>query len=246
MPSPNPEVARLEQVELALDPERIVETIARLRRRIEERFPGSGLARVCGTLLAIGEKTKARLDWVDRPIVALRLTTWLVAALVVAGVVAAVRTLVIGEVPGGIDSAFDALQALETGLQDAVFIGLALVFLITVEGRIKRRRALGFIRELRALAHVVDMHQLTKDPDRAQGKAGDTASSPKRTLTKDQLGRYLDYCSEILSLASKVAALYAERFDDAVVLQAVDEVEAVTTGLSTKIWQKIVILDSTV
>ena len=46
----------------------------------------------------------------------------------------------------------------------------------------------------------------------------------------------------IRAFEEKVSALYAERFDDPVVLQAVEEVEALTTGLSRKIWQKIVIL----
>ena len=99
--------------------------------------------------------------------------------------------------------------------------------------------------ELRAIAHIVDMHQLTKDPDKLLHPEGDTVSSPERTLTRDELGRYLDYCSELLSLTSKLAALYAERFNDSVVLQAVDEVEALTTGLSAKIWQKIMVLDAT-
>ena len=65
-----------------------------------------------------------------------------------------------------------------------------------------------------------------------------------RSLTKAELGRYLDYCSELLSLTSKLAALYAERLSDSVVLQAVDEVETLTTGLSGKIWQKIMMLDA--
>lgn len=107
-----------------------------------------------------------------------------------------------------------------------------------------RRRALGFIRELHAIAHIVDMHQLTKDPDRLLHPSPDTASSPVRLLTKAELGRYLDYCSELLSLTSKLAALYAERLTDSVVLQAVDEVETLTTGLSGKIWQKIMMLDA--
>jgi len=62
----------------------------------------------------------------------------------------------------------------------------------------------------------------------------------------EELGGYLDYCSELLSLTSKLAALYAERFSDSVVLQAVDEVETLTTGLSRKIWQKIMMLDARV
>jgi len=65
----------------------------------------------------------------------------------------------------------------------------------------------------------------------------------ERLSDAKQIGRYLNYCSEMLSLTSKIAALYAERLNDAVVLQAVDEVETLTTGLSRKIWQKIMILD---
>ena len=107
----------------------------------------------------------------------------------------------------------------------------------------KRTRALRFIRELRALCHIVDMHQLTKDPHRVDPDTLDTASSPVRTLTRVELERYLDYCAELLSLTSKVAALYGERTDDSVVLQAVDQVEDMSTGLSQKIWQKIMILE---
>lgn len=90
------------------------------------------------------------------------------------------------------------------------------------------------------------MHQLTKDPDKVLHPASDTPSSPEREYSQALTARYLDYCSELLSLASKVAALYAQTLDDPVVLAAVDEVEGLTTGLSGKIWQKIMILDRTV
>ncbi|MGD8866586.1 MAG: hypothetical protein PVI01_03135 [Gemmatimonadales bacterium] len=59
-----------------------------------------------------------------------------------------------------------------------------LFFLFTLEGRIKRRRALHFLRELRALAHIIDLHQLTTDPDRVIGSAADTRSSPRRELDR--------------------------------------------------------------
>ncbi|HEU0051837.1 MAG TPA: hypothetical protein VFQ39_01625, partial [Longimicrobium sp.] len=137
----------------------------------------------------------------------------------------------------------DFLQAVEAGLNDVVLIGAAIFFLVTVEARIKRRRALGFLRELRAVAHIVDMHQLTKDPGAAVQVGSNTPSSPRRTLTPYELSRYLDYCSEMLALDSKLAALYAQNFDDPVVLAAVDEVETLCTGLSGKIWQKLVILN---
>ena len=93
------------------------------------------------------------------------------------------------------------------------------------------------------MAHIVDMHQLTKDPDRYLLKATFTESSPKRTMTLFELGRYLDYSCESLSLISKVAAIYVQGFDDDAVLQAVDEIETLTVGLSAKISQKIVILN---
>jgi hypothetical protein len=94
------------------------------------------------------------------------------------------------------------------------------------------------------LAHLVDLHQLTKDPDRLLRPGPDTASSPDRHLTPFLLARYLDYCSEMLALVGKLAALYAE-FPDPVVLDGIDDVEDLTTGLSRKVWQKIAMLPHT-
>ena len=62
-------------------------------------------------------------------------------------------------------------------------------------------------------------------------------------MTPFELTRYLDYCSEMLSLTSKLAAVYAQNLPDPVVIDAVNEVESLTTNLSQKIWQKITILD---
>ena len=93
------------------------------------------------------------------------------------------------------------------------------------------------------MAHIVDMHQLTKSPEAALAKSTDTVSSPKRTLSAFELGKYLDYCSELLSLIGKISALYSQSLDDPVVLNAVDDIEDLTTELSQKIWQKITLLD---
>jgi hypothetical protein len=242
MSPPTTPDATLNQRVLRLDPERIVYTISRLERRVDERFPSSGLAGVCAHLRSIGEQTVTRLDDVERPNLWLRSATWVMAGLVGVGLLTLVWQLV-PELRGSVTNVLDALQVLETGIQDIVFIGFGLVFLITVENRLRRRSALEFIRELRAVAHIVDMHQLTKDPAFLLRPASATDSSPTRTYTRNELSRYLDYCSEMLSLTSKLAALYAERLSDSVVLQAVDEVETLTTGLSGKIWQKIMILD---
>src|ERR1043166_3903930 len=67
------------------------------------------------------------------------------------------------------------IQALEASISSVVFIGAAIVFLVTWENRIKRRRALKAIHELRALAHIIDMHQLTKDPESYYASTQQTA-----------------------------------------------------------------------
>ena len=74
------------------------------------------------------------------------------------------------------------------------------------------------------------------------GRGAVTPSSPQRKMTPFELTRYLDYCSEMLSLLSKIGALYVQDFSDPVTLSAVDEVQDLTTGLSQKMWQKIMIL----
>lgn len=53
---------------LGLDPERIVDTISKLERRIGERFPSASLSKVCGRLAGITEQTVSRLDQVAKPI----------------------------------------------------------------------------------------------------------------------------------------------------------------------------------
>ena len=85
-------------------------------------------------------------------------------------------------------------------------------------------------------------YQLNKDPDRVDPAYESTASSPKPALTPAQISRYLDYCSEMLSLTGKIAALYVQDFEDGVAVQAVNEIEDLTTGLSRKIWQKLTIV----
>lgn len=222
-----------------LDIAEIIATVERLHTRIEERFPGSGLSRRAAELIRIAHDTARRLEWAAAPHLPLRI----VEAVLLLVLAAVLWRLFFGfGLPVRFDDFSSFLQGLESATQEIVLIGASVFFVATLEARVKRHRALGFIRELRAMAHIVDMHQLTKDPSVASRQAAATPSSPVRELTQLQLERYLDYCSEMLALISKLAALYAQQFDDAVVLAAVDEVEGLANGLSGKIWQKIMIL----
>jgi len=219
-----------------LDEATVARTIELLCQRVEIRFPGSGLSRVCRELDAIAERAAFTSAWIRRPILALRVVTSLLAVLLLAGFAV---TLVALSAPVEALSLPQLVQAIESGVNDLVFVAIAAAFLLTIETRLKRRRALRAIHELRSIAHVIDMHQLTKDPEWVLDRGRETGVLPPRTMSRFELSRYLDYCSEALSLTGKVAALYLKGFDDSVALQAVKEVEDLTTGLSRKIWQKL-------
>lgn len=230
--------------EFVLEDEHIIKTVAVLRRRIEERFPGSGLSSLCQRLLEVSQRAAKRADSIRKPIQRIRILGYGMAAtlatFLIASVIYALRAVDADEV-----GVLDWIQAFESGLNDIIFFVVAIFFLVNLESRIKRRRAMAAVHELRSIAHIIDMHQLTKNPDRFLGQWSSTKNSPKRTMTPFELNRYLDYCSEMLSLIGKIAALYVQHFDDAHAVAAVSEVEQLTTGLSRKIWQKIMILEQT-
>lgn len=222
-----------------LDERKVVETLEVLKRRIEQRFPEASLAKVATELLKFAEEAAQVAVQLRQPNWALR------AGAVLAG------ALILGIVWAGISWVFDVqqlspssdmVQTVNAVINNLVFLGAAVFFFFTVEGRIKRRKALATLHRLRSIVHIIDMHQLTKDPERLMLGAEDTESSPTRTLSVPELGRYLDYCSELLSISSKIAALFAQHLVDPVVLATVNEIETLAAGLSSKIWQKITLL----
>lgn len=225
----------------SLDPSQIVKTVSVLKDRVQERFPKSGLGAVADELHSVSIEVVARIEWINRPHVFLRIACGLVICALFGALFAVLFQirLNVGEWTWP-----SLIQVLESAINDIVLLSAGLFFLITLEGRIKRRRALKAIHELQSLAHIIDMHQLTKDPHVLLGQGPSTENSPTRNLSHYQLARYLDYCSEMLSLLGKLAALYVQRFDDQVALAAVDGIEDLTNGLSRKIWQKITVLES--
>ncbi|HWJ13880.1 MAG TPA: hypothetical protein VNS10_09065 [Gemmatimonadaceae bacterium] len=230
------EIARYRQ----LDQSQIGQTLRRLRDRIAERFPGSGLSNVAGELVSLSDEAFDCVAYLQKP-------NWPIRAAV--GIVIATMVVVVGlgalsiRLSSRVNSVSELVQTLDASINDIVFLGIAIFFLVTVEARLKRRKALGSLQQLRSVVHIVDMHQLTKDPERLMSPQPDTSSSPARPMTPPELGRYLDYCSELLSLTSKIAASFVQSFNDPVVLSTVNEIETLVTGLSGKIWQKITLLD---
>jgi hypothetical protein len=50
----------------------------------------------------------------------------------------------------------------------------------------------------------------------------------------------------MMSLTSKVAVLFAQSLPDPVVTEAVSDIERIAAGMSQKIWQKIMMLESVI
>jgi hypothetical protein len=225
-----------------LDPSCIVETTETLEKRIAARFPEAGLRQQARRLVEISKGAGAGARRLSRPSIFTRL---LVMLLVMGGALAGYYVYQQWGVnlKPGVDTVGALLQALESGLNDLIFLGAGLFFLFSADGRIKRARALKAIHALRSFAHVIDMRQLTKDPDRITRPASEnTEASPKLNLNRRELTWYLDYCSDMLALVGKIAALYAQYLRDPVALAAVNEVEALVSGLSGKIMTKLQIL----
>jgi hypothetical protein len=224
-----------------LSAEEIVSTLRTLEQRIAERFPGSGLSEVCRELIGIAEDTQRKAEAIAAPNRLLRAAIWIAIAVAIAGILFIALTV---RLQIGSTEMFGVLQGIDAGLHLLVLLGVTLLFVVSLEDRVKRRRSLRDLHVFRSIAHVIDMHQLTKDPSSILDADRRTKSSPQRTMSRFELARYLDYCSEMLALTSKLAALYAQNLPDPVVIDAVNDIEDLTANLSRKIWQKITIIEA--
>jgi hypothetical protein len=226
-----------------LDSDQIIASLEVLSTRIYERFPQSGLYQVSKQLLTFGKNAQADSEWVARPIMLLRIISGIFVLLLIIAVVWTLRNMLMLEELNELLRLENFIPLLEAGINDIIFIGAGIFFLVSAETRIKRRRVLNSLHRLRVFAHIIDMHQLHKDPERVLERGELAPSTPKIELTTFELSRYLDYCSELLSLTGIIAGLYAQNSDDPVLIDAVSDIEQLTNGISRKIWQKLMILD---
>jgi len=219
-----------------LEPDKIVETLEALGNRIEDRFPAAGLGQVCLELTDVARTAQRRANALARP------NRWLRAAsfgIITAGLSGLAYVVSIIEFKYQAESLLGVLAGFDSLFNIVIVAGGAVFFLVTLEGRWKRERALDHLQELHAIIHVIDMHQLTKDPNAITAPAQATRHSPDRRMSPYELTRYLDYCSEMLSLAAKLAALYAHGSSDSAVVEKADSLGRITANMSLKIWQKI-------
>ena len=223
-----------------LDSDKIIKTIGLLEKRISERFPDSGLRQACNDFLEIANESKKNIEWLATPNYIIRAITYFTILL---GVIGIAYTFTIIDFKIKNTTLTNIVPLTEALINDLILIGAAIFFMVSLENRIKRNKAISLLNQLRGIAHVIDMHQLTKDPNLIGVKQFRTDNSPKRVLSKFELQRYLDYCAEFLSLIGKVAALYSQSLPDDGVVRSVNEIESLSSGMSRKVWQKLIILN---
>ena len=200
-----------------------METATATTKWISSEFPDTGLSRVSVEIASLTEEAVRTAERIRRPNVFLRAGIVIVLLAIVAGI--------------GYHIYHASLQDIIDFTKGFGFLGVyligALIFLVTLEFKVKRRKALRAVQELRAMAHIIDMHQLAKDSEIEKFR-----NDPNKF--KDKIREYLLACTALLSLLSKIGELYVEHFPDQVATSAVNDFESVCNGLSSKIWQKII------
>jgi hypothetical protein len=225
----------------SLDPALILATAERLERRVVERFPDRGLAKVAAEVVSLARGINAEVARLAPPIWWLRA----LVALAVAGG-AAVFLWVGSIIPLNQvgREAIGSVESIEAAINTLLLAALGLVALSRLEARVKHQRVARGLHSLRSIIHVIDMHQLTKDPVTLSADYRATDHSPPRDMDAVGMSRYLDYCSELLAITGKLAALYAQAVPDEGVASAVNDIELLGSSLSRKIWQKITLIDT--
>jgi fumarate reductase subunit D len=226
-----------------LDPKLIIDTAERLESRIADRFPEAGLRGVAAELVSLSRDLAQAAKTLEEPI------WWLRALIAVAFIAGVLVFLFVGTILpldriSGADDAVQSVQGIEASINTIILAVLGFLALIRTEERIKRKRVFRELHGLRSLIHVIDMHQLTKDPATLSANFKPTSHSPARITNAADLARYLDYCSEMLSITGKIAALFAQSINDDVVIDGVNDIENLSSNLSRKIWQKITLIDA--
>lgn len=225
---------------IELDADKLLRTIEVLRHRIFERFPDSGLHHVCAQLIEVAKQTQSTTEKIGDPILWIRAAA--ISLIVLLLSIASWFSISLRH--ESVLTFEDAIPIAEAGMNLLILIAIAVFWLWNSEAKIRRARVVRAINRLREFAHVIDMHQLTKDPDSSFLRSMPTEHSPKRKMTPYELSRYLDYCSEMLSHISKLGYLYVSKLDDSSANQSVNELESLCSGLSRKIWQKIMVIYS--
>ena len=214
---------RRPKMDRKLDPKKLQDTAHQLATWISTEFKNSGLSRVAVEIEKITREAVDRAEKIRGPNYFIRSGIALLLLVTVVSIGWGCYHATQKEILSWFDMSKPAAWP----------ICLAIIFLVTLEIRWKRVKAIKAVHELRAIAHIIDMHQLGKDHE--IDKFRDNPNKFRAKVTE-----YLHACTALLALVSKIGELYVENFEDTVAVDAVAQFEGVCNGLNSKIWQKII------
>jgi hypothetical protein len=213
-----------------LDPAKIVETAENLARNVGESFSGTALAGLAVELAALAHRTDELARHARKPIYAIRVCSALAALATILGLCYLASHIHARWEFGTIGELFDATDA---GFNLLVLLAGAVWFMITLETRIKRKKALECLEELRDFIHVIDVTQLYYTPDIYRSDPSSFQSSVNLDYT------YLLFCTQMLGLISNLAPLYARGAAGDSIMRAVSDVELLANDITVKLLTKV-------
>src|SRR4051812_39564724 len=102
-----------------LDEAQIIATLGRLKDRIGERFPGSGLGVVSEQLMALAHETRALVDYLRHPHWPIRIAGGVTIAVMLAVLAALIQSIPLPLRVGDVSS---LIQASNAAISDIVFL----------------------------------------------------------------------------------------------------------------------------
>jgi hypothetical protein len=208
-----------------LDAAKIIETAKTLAEDINFRLPGSNLAVLAQELAELAVATEERGRQARRPLLAIRALSALAISMVLLGLTYLALHIHARWELSTVNNVFDAVN---TGFNLLVLLAGALWFCVTLEARVKRKEALGFIEELREFAHVIDVTQLYYTHDLYRSRHGEHQSNPAIDET------YFLHSTQMLGVISNLAPLYTRGATGDSILRAASEVQMLAMAIITK------------
>ena len=231
----------------SLQAEKIEKAISELEQGIHEILPGRKIGDVCHELREVAREahTKSLRNKSSSFTRNKLLKLFLIAALIL--IVTSLITFGLSYFLREILTSLGRNIGIEEGLQMTdTAITLLLPSIAYIFYRLKdniktyRTEVLNDLHKLRMLSHIIDVKQLNKTPDWIDWK--EEKNKHDRKLNARQIAFYLEFCSQMQSLIGKIAVLYIRDVNDPALITAVNEIETLTTGLSRKTWQKLMLM----
>lgn len=207
--------------------EDIQEMLEKQKVQLYKDFPTSTLNNTCESMLTISREINRTIKEVNKRNYIVTGLLCILSVLIFSSITYTWKKLNITFTEINVS---DFVQMFDASFSFLILLGSGALFLISYQSKARKKKLTRAISKLTGLAHVIEAHQLSKDPH----------SHPFQD--DEQLIKYLGHCSDLLALTSKIGFLYVQAFDDPETQAVESGLENLISGISRKVWQKIMII----